>query len=107
MFLILLGVMYLTNPTKKDYTNFVKEKLADKVNENNTSGKLDNVIGSLLSGAGAKIAASMTERKDYYLGSIYILKTDDKTYRYLGVFSSFIPLQTDNPLENINGDSSK
>lgn len=99
---LLLGIMFLSNPTKEDYTNFVKEQLDEKVNENNSSGKLSNIIGNVLSGAGSKIATSMTERKEYYVASLYTLETNKKTYRYLGLFNNFIPLQTENPLDDIS-----
>lgn len=104
VFFLVLGLMYITNPTKNDYTEFVKVQLDVKVNENNSPGKLDNIIGDVLSGAGARIASSMTERKEYYFASLYTLKTNGKTYNYLGLFSNFIPLQTDNPLEDTKDD---
>jgi hypothetical protein len=41
----------------------------------------------------------MVTRKNYFIASIFELRMPGGTYRYLGAFRLFYPLQEDNPLQ--------
>lgn len=97
--IILVG-SFMSNPTKKDFEIFVKEHIEERAAESVGETEFGALLGGLFSGFGAAAVDKMTVRKDFYIASLYTVKMDKRDYKYLGLFSKFIPLQLESPLES-------
>lgn len=93
--IVLLTAMYFTNPTKDDFVKFVKNHLDNQV-EN--AGMMQAMMLKMFSQKISEMAATMTVRTDCFVFSVYTVEMGDETYRYLGIFTTFVPLQTKSPM---------
>jgi len=93
--IVLLTAMYFTNPTKDDFVKFVKKQL-DKQTEN--AGMLQAMMLKMFSQKISEMATTMTERTECFVFSVYTVQMGDETYRYLGIFTTFVPLQSKSPI---------
>lgn len=76
-------ILYITNPTQEDFTNFYTQKISEEEKDESLSGKI------LLEGK--KIFFKMNiERKDRYVFSIYTVESSGEKEVYIGVFKNFI-----------------
>lgn len=94
---LIAGLLFATNPDKRDFDDWVKEKLQDRVDESVGGG--DDLLGNVLSGLGSWVSSKMTTEKNFYLASVYTVDLGDEQYSYLGICKTFVPLQADNPLD--------
>jgi hypothetical protein len=97
--ILICGLLYATNPDKRDFDEWVKGKLADRVEESSNDTDVDAFFGSIFSNVGSWVSSKMTTEKNYYLVSIYTADLGEEQYNYLGIFKTFVPLQAENPLE--------
>ncbi len=98
---VLLVVAWFTNPEKEDFALRIKMELDKEVNSNN-----DNPALQYIAEIGLKftkhVAEKMMVRKNYGICSIFVISLPDGDYSYLGAFGNYFPLQTKNPLDQIN-----
>ncbi len=103
IFLVLFfATGFLTNPDMKDFQDWVENHLESKLEENTDDSALGNLISGTLSQLGAAFSAGIAEEKNLYFCTVYTLDFGEKEYSYLGIFTKFIPLQLENPLEGEN-----
>lgn len=94
--IIIIGaIMYVTNPTLDDFTEYLNKK-ADR-NIEKYSGGTEKLAKDMIDGANASTAVSSNssyERTDYYIFSVYESDSAVLTYgkKHLGVFKVFIKL---------------
>jgi len=82
--LIILGLLFLTNPTKDEYVSWMKDK--STVN----SGQIEKGLVSMF---GNFIFDQTTTSTNLYLFSFFETKLDkDKSYKVVGIFKNFIPI---------------
>ena len=96
---LIAGAMFFTKPDKEDFTLFVEGVVIKKIQQTellDSGSETEKLIGQYA----AKMAASLATETDLYLLRMYAFKYGNKTYRYCGVFTTFIPLQFENPLDN-------
>ncbi len=82
--LLLIAGLYLTNPTKEDFVDYITHKI-----ENKEQTGLEQILKSLFSRPLAKILTSNTKVEDYQLFSFYTIKLGDNQRKYLGIFDGF------------------
>jgi len=92
---ILLTAMYFTNPTKDDFVSFVKEQI--NTHAENT-GVFQAMMLKMFSAKLGEMASTMTVRTECFFFSIYTVEMGDEKYRYVGIFTIFVPMQTKSPI---------
>lgn len=95
--MIIIGLLWVLNPDKNDFSVYVSERLQAKIGltESNT---FDNK--TLLSGIdrfSKGVNGTIGNSNDYFLFSIHDLKLGKTKYRYLGIAKTFIPLDENKP----------
>lgn len=83
--LIILLLLFITNPTMDDYSNYAQKEVL-----NNSSSNLEKGLAALLVDPLVKAAAY---RDNYYIFSIYSSNLDSKNEKILGIFKTFIKLE--------------
>ncbi|MCH2200064.1 MAG: DUF4359 domain-containing protein [Flavobacteriales bacterium] len=96
--IIALVAMFLTNPDREDFKVFVAERLEDRMLEGSEGNDIAELFGSEASKIAAGVAEKMAERKNFYIFSLYEIPMGTDTFRYVGIFKIFIPLQEKQPL---------
>ena len=94
--LIIGAVMYATNPTMDDFSEYLSKK-ADRNIEKYSSGS-KNIIDEIINGAKTSpgvSAKSRYERADYYVFSVFESDSSVLTYgkKHLGIFKFFLKLE--------------
>lgn len=77
-----MGLLYLSNPEKKDFENYIDKKLNEKVE--NAEG-LEKLGSSIFGGVEALSIKATAERRNYYLFSVYQAKVMGKDFKLLGM----------------------
>lgn len=99
LFVLLLAVALFTNPDKESFKQKVRLELNQRVSE-----ATDNPVLGYIADMGMEfsdaVVEHLVERENYYICSIYSLDLPDGTYRYLGAFGLFFPLQQKDPFED-------
>ena len=96
---LIAGLLFATNPDKRDFDDWVKDKLQERVDESVNNDDLDDFIGNLFSGIGSLVSSTMTTEKNFHIVSIYTIGLGEEKYSYLGICKTFVPLQAENPLD--------
>jgi len=95
--IIIVGtIMFFTNPTMDDFTNYLNNK-ADRNIEKYSAGS-EGIAENILNGtkqSNGIYSKSQFERTDYSVFSIYVSDSDALTYgkKHLGVFKVFFKLE--------------
>ncbi len=90
---LVLGILYLTNPDKGDFTAFVERAMNEHV-ESIPQQYLDILEESgLKMGNIASLASLLTKRNDYIFFSVYDLNIPGQQMKFVGIASFFIPLE--------------
>lgn len=91
---IIGAIMFVTNPTKENFNNFLERKASRNINKyvGGSTGVVDELIkdGKAIT---AKYADSHYDRQDYYVLSIYTGKSSEAEAKYLGVFKIFMQME--------------
>lgn len=100
--LAVVGVaMYFTNPEQPAFDAWMKAKAKQKLDENAEDGlfggALNEFFGNVLGGLGT----AATTRENFHVASLYTVDLGSKEYHYLGVFTTFIPLQLSDPISDM------
>ena len=92
---------YFTNPEQPAFDAWMKAKAKQKLDENAEEGlfggALNVFFGNVLGGLGT----AATTRENFHVASLYTVDLGSKEYRYLGVFTMFIPLQLSDPISDM------
>lgn len=76
-----------TNPTRAEYTNWVKEEYLPSITMN--SMRLTEVFAHFV---GPSLIKEYTSSKNYVLFTIYDTKFNEENLKVLGILNHFIPL---------------
>jgi len=95
--IILVGTaMFITNPTKDNFENFLEKKAARNIEKyvGGSKSVLDEMVNTP-DPVTSIYSASQFTRKNYYVVSIYESDSSESTVatKYLGVFKIFILLE--------------
>lgn len=100
VFLALLVIAFFTNPSQEDFQKEVEKRMQEEFDAH-----LDNPLLAMAAEESKSFASSMasklTKRDNYAICSIYTIELPTGKFRYLGAFKLFIPLQQNNPLNDV------
>lgn len=98
LLLVVAAILFLSNPSRADFREYLKTKTQQQVEEKTGRG----ILGRTLSGIGSSMlserAEQLTERQNYYVFSTYTIDLDgpdrnEQQWKYLGILKQFVPLQ--------------
>lgn len=90
---VVLVILYLTNPDKGDFTNFVERAMNEHA-ESIPQEYLDVLEESgLKMGNVASMASLFTKRNDYIFFSVYDMNIPGNEMRFVGIGTFFVPLE--------------
>jgi hypothetical protein len=97
---IALGGLYLTNPSKSDFQQFIERAMEEHAEAipDEYRATMDD-MGLNFTGIAALISRLST-RDDYFLFSIHELAYADQKFKFLGIGTFFLPLQEPQALSN-------
>jgi len=95
-------VLVVTNPSKQDFQVFIRNQIAEKINQDESINS-NPLAKGIVSGLGSVIVNSISEEKSYGLFSIHTLDfsflsyfgQDAKRMSFLGILGNFIPLNSE------------
>lgn len=87
IFLLLIVILFATNPNESQFKNFLKEDFIAK-----SSSDDERVLARLFGGTVASLSALATEKKEYYIFSIYNIEDGHDSKSYLGIANHFFKL---------------
>lgn len=90
------GGLYVTNPTMEDFKAFVRDEAGGIVLEEMGDTELGRILADVGSSLAAGVVERFTDRKDYWIFSVYDLGTgrtqNDDPWRFVGVAGRFIEI---------------
>lgn len=102
--LIVLLVLYITNPTKSEFNEYVSTEVVDILEENGLESNsfIEQLLTSIVSEGGGKASDIFFNRKDYQIFSIYEVEGMSFDYKYIGIFRKFIQIDNSIDISKIN-----
>lgn len=100
-FVLLIGLLvlaFLTNPSLEDFQREAKSKMKAQLDALNLDPTLKQITGLGTSFADGMVD-NLVHRDNYYVCSVFSVELPDGTYKYLGAYNLFYPLQDDDPLK--------
>ena len=98
LFIALVGVLILSNPTTEDFSRrYADEINRDVAQELGLSGNLGNLLGSATQGLIEEALAQETRRNNYVVASVFSVPLSGEDLRVLGVAGQFVPLNQPQP----------
>jgi len=95
---VLLATAAVTNPTEEDFGEVVAERLNAEYQD-----QLDNPAFKAIAEEATTFAAAASKnlihRENYVICSIFTIDLPYGKYRYFGAFTTFVPLQKEDPLK--------
>ncbi len=106
-FLILLLVVgYWTKPTREEFLEKAKSKISALAADVSSDPVMVDVVK--MQQDYLMMALDKTvHSKDFFFFSVQSFELGDGQFQYVGVFGKFIPLQSDNPLDQFYQDHEK
>lgn len=104
LLLIILLALYATNPSKSDFKEYAGNVISSEIKEKGVTSNnfIDGLIGTLLGKATETAVDVIFTQKNYYLFSIFEVEGTDFSYKYLGIFRVFIPIEDFIDVSKIN-----
>lgn len=97
--LVLIAVLLaITNPPPDSFQRFVEGRAAEMVASEAGGGKFGQIVGGLTGDAAARTLMRVTDRKNYYVASVYTIDLDgiagtENEWKFLGIATQFVELQ--------------
>ena len=88
--ILILALLYATNPSEGQFTTFLKEEIAEQAEGDET---LAGALKRVAAGPAAVIAGAGAERNNYFFFSTYRFTVLEKDYLYLGVLDNFLRIK--------------
>lgn len=98
LLVVLLVLLAVTNPDRHDFKKFVEDRLNKAYSESASAERLGEKLGLQTSRLASSVVDGMTEHKNFLLFSLFEIPLVEKEYKYLGIGTIFIPLQSEQPL---------
>jgi hypothetical protein len=95
---VLLAAAAITNPTEEDFSNVVADRLNAEYKDQLENPAFKAIAEEVTSFAAAA-SKNLTQRDNYWICSVFTLDLPYGKYRYFGAFTTFVPLQSDDPLK--------
>lgn len=89
IFILILIVLFATNPKMDDFETYIEDEIIEQTDER---GPIVDFLSQLIASPTAWAMSKVTERKNFYLFSIYSIDSPDKQLVYIGLLNHFIPL---------------
>ena len=91
-----IGGLYVTNPTMEDFKMFVRDQASETVRKEMGDTEFGRVLSDVGSTLAAGVVERFTERKDYWVFSVYNLGLNSgrnaEPWRFVGVAGRFFEL---------------
>ncbi|MDZ4822591.1 MAG: DUF4359 domain-containing protein [Flavobacteriales bacterium] len=100
LLLIFLVIACITNPDKEAFKLMVEDQIKRELPEISGSPLIGIATGEAVQYASQWIEKFVV-RKNYYVCSVYTVRLPQANYSYLGAFTTFLPLQDENPVDAI------
>lgn len=95
---VMLVAAAITNPSEDDFGREVAKRLNAEYKD-----QLENPAFKAIAEEATSFAAAasknLTQRDNYLICSVFTLDLPYGKYRYFGAFTTFVPLQSDDPLK--------
>ena len=96
---VALGFLVATNPGPDEFAAFVDEEVGARLAEEAADLPGGGILGDLGGLAAGRIAQRYADRDNYGVASVYTLDLDGRArdevqWRFLGIATLFVPLQT-------------
>jgi len=88
--ILVIALLFVTNPSEQQFTSFLKDKIREQADGDET---LTGDLTRILSGPVASLAGMGAVRKDYYLFSTFQLELPGEESLYLGALDHFFKLK--------------
>lgn len=96
VFALVLGGLYLGNPSKEDFARYYADKvnaeLAKSLGLGDTSGSLGDFLGGLSQNVIQEALKSQVKRENYVLASVFSLPATLEDKRVLGIAGQYFSL---------------
>ena len=95
---LVLVLLAIFNPTPDAFQRMVEGRASEMVAAEAGGGKFGALVGSVTGDAAARTLMRVTERKNYYVASVYTIDLDGiagtaNEWRFLGIATQFVELQ--------------
>ena len=91
----------ISNPSKADFQEKMEARMKDEYSEQISSPVFKDVAELGLSFI-SKLVVDECKRDNYFVCSVYTVDLPIGTYKYVGVFGTFIPLQEKDPISDVS-----
>jgi len=88
--ILVIALLFVTNPSEQQFTSFLKDKIQEQAEGDET---LAGELTRILSGPAASLAGMGAIRTDYFLCSTYKLELPGEESLYLGILDHFFKLK--------------
>ncbi len=102
IFILIVSIgLIVTKPTDADFEQYREKYIQQRILGKKTDeSSLKKALGTITAKLGAELSGQLTEKKDYYLFTLYEVKLDkQEPYKFIGIARNFLPLQTHEPFK--------
>ncbi|MEY3398707.1 MAG: hypothetical protein RL220_1301 [Bacteroidota bacterium] len=89
---LLVAILAITNPDEEQFIRTAEEKITEAAGAGADEALTEDVREMM-----RDIARRLISRKNYFLGSVFTIDYGGQQYHYLGIATTFIPLQEAQP----------
>lgn len=90
--LLVAILLAVTNPTVDDFAVYMRSAYAQETKQSGTSDPMSAMVDSFTGWMAAEYAGRTVQRDDYVVFSLYSVKIDRTTERWVGVLKQFVRL---------------
>lgn len=96
--ILVLILLAIFNPTPDAFEQMVEKRASEMVAGEAGGGKFGALLGNVTGAAAANTLMRVTERKNYYVASVYTIDLDGiagtaNEWKFLGIATQFVELQ--------------
>lgn len=91
----------ISNPSKADFQAKMEARMKEEYSEQMSSPVFKDIAELGLSFI-SKLVVDECTRDNYYVCSVYTVDLPIGSYKYIGVFGTFIPLQEKDPIADVS-----
>lgn len=100
IFFLMLFIAWLTNPDLDAFRNKATKRVATALESQGVAAQNPALMG-IVELAVNQLSGERLSRSNYFFCSVFTVKLPSREYQYLGAFSTFVPLQDSDPLNDL------